>query len=423
MNIHKYKLPLFIILFLTPSFAFAEEALTETSFIFNSLLFIFTGIIAMFAVVGFSMLETGAVKQKNTGLIIFKNSLIFAISGAAFYLVGYNFIYESNNILTIADSFSVTLPEKLGWAADDTASAIGDYSAGYASSSDWFFQMIFATIPALIVAGALGARVKLWPLFIFVAILTGVIYPTVAAWQWGGGFLSEKSFADFAGSTLIYSVGGWCALTGTLLLGARQKRFEKNDALQRVNINFTSLGVFILWISWLSINSGSQLALGSATDAVSISNIVVNTHLSACGGMIFAMLFYWLLSRKINLFLTLSGALGGLVSISAEPLLPSAGQAAFIGAIGGIIVVSATLFLNKMKVDDVSGTIPVFLACGIWGTLIVPLSNTNADVYAQLSGIACVGLFSLIVSAVIWAVMKYTVGIRVEKAADLPSWE
>jgi len=422
-------------LILIPAFSaafdvFAQEDLstqkiTETVYIFNTLLFVTSGMIAMLAVIGFSVMETGAVKEKNMGIIVFKNSLLLAITSLAFYLCGYNLIYQGSSNFDLFFDISVSFPKNLVWHPNDSeAITSSDFTAGYAASADWFFQMIFAAITVLVVSGVIGARMKLWSIIIFSIAIVAFIYPVSASWQWGGGWLRAKGFADFAGSTLVYSLAGWCALMATILIGPRQKRFEEGyENLPRANLNFTSLGVFILWISFLAINSGAQLALGSAADAVSISNIIVNTHLAACAGMVAALLFNLLLFGKVNLFMALSGVLGGLVSISADPLLPSPESAIFIGAIGGLIVVAATLAINRLRIDDVSGIIPIFLACGIWGTLIVPFSNDKVTFDAQLTGVIATALFAVICSFIVLLILRLTFGLKVKMEADLPNWE
>jgi Amt family ammonium transporter len=308
----------------------------------------------------------------------------------------------------------------LGWWGADDAAAVppegteANFDAGYAAASDWFFQMVFVATAASIVSGTLAERIKLWPFLIFTVALTGFIYPIQGAWQWGGGWLSEMGFADFAGSTLVHSTGGWAALAGAILLGPRTGKFAggRVNPMPGSSLPLATLGTFILWLGWFGFNGGSQLALGSAADAVAISNIYVNTNLAACGGVIAAMLATQVMYKKVDLTMALNGALAGLVSITAGPDTPSLGLAVIIGAIGGVLVVLTVPLLDRLKIDDVVGAIPVHLVCGIWGTLAVPISNGDTSFGTQIVGIVAIGAFVFVTSLVVWAVLKFTMGIR-----------
>ena len=382
----------------------------EVGFIFNTLLFLICGFLVMFMAAGFAMLESGMVTSKSVSVICAKNIGLYAIAGIMFWLVGYNLAYgipEGGYIGTFTP-----------WS---DASAI---DTGYADGSDWFFQMVFCATTVSICSGAMAERIKLWPFFLFAAILAGVIYPIVMGWQWGGGWLAEIGFSDFAGSTLVHSTGGAAALAGIILLGARSGRFDSKGnpkALQPFaasSIPLVTIGVFILWLGWFGFNGGSQLALGTFDDAVAISTIFINTNLAACGGVLAAGAITRLMYGKTDVIQMLNGAIGGLVAITAEPLAPSPFAAILIGAIGGLIVVFGTKLLFSFKLDDVVGAIPAHLFAGIWGTLAVPLTNTDATFSAQLIGVLAVNIFVFGVSYIVWSVMKGMFGIRLSKEAE-----
>ena len=382
----------------------------EVGFIFNTLLFLICGFLVMFMAAGFAMLESGMVTSKSVSVICAKNIGLYAIAGIMFWLVGYNLAYgipEGGYIGTFTP-----------WS---DASAI---DTGYADGSDWFFQMVFCATTVSICSGAMAERIKLWPFFLFAAILAGVIYPIVMGWQWGGGWLAEIGFSDFAGSTLVHSTGGAAALAGIILLGARSGRFDSKGnpkALQPFaasSIPLVTIGVFILWLGWFGFNGGSQLALGTFDDAVAISTIFINTNLAACGGVLAAGAITRLMYGKTDVIQMLNGAIGGLVAITAEPLAPSPFAAILIGAIGGLIVVFGTKLLFSFKLDDVVGAIPAHLFAGIWGTLAVPLTNADATFSAQLIGVLAVNIFVFGVSFIVWSVMKGIFGIRLSKEAE-----
>jgi Amt family ammonium transporter len=382
----------------------------EVGFIFNTLLFLICGFLVMFMAAGFAMLESGMVTSKSVSVICAKNIGLYAIAGIMFWLVGYNLAYG--------------IPEG-GYIGSFTpwsdASAI---DTGYADGSDWFFQMVFCATTVSICSGAMAERIKLWPFFLFAAILAGVIYPIVMGWQWGGGWLAEIGFSDFAGSTLVHSTGGAAALAGIMILGPRYGRFTKAGVPTPIkpfaasSIPLVTIGVFVLWLGWFGFNGGSQLALGSFTDAVSISTIFINTNLAACGGVLAAAVITRLMFGKTDVVQMLNGAIGGLVAITAEPLAPSPLSAILIGAVGGVIVVFGTKLLFSYKLDDVVGAIPAHLLSGIWGTLAVPLTNSDATFGAQLIGVISINVFVFIVSYIIWSVLNSLVVITLSKEAQ-----
>lgn len=387
----------------------------EVDYVFNSLLFLVGGMVVMFMAAGFCMLEVGMVRSKNAATICLKNISLYSIAGIMFYLVGYHLMYgQANAYWGGLDLF---------WGADDAGALAGDIEAGgYAAGSDWFFQMVFCATAASIVSGTLAERIKLWPFLLFTAILTGIIYPIQGSWEWGGGWLDQLGFSDFAGSTLVHSAGGWAALTGALILGARKGKFLPNGQIgvfPGSSLPLATLGVFILWLGWFGFNGGSQLALGSATNAIAVSNIFINTNLAAAMGVVAAMAASQAVYKKVDLTMALNGAIGGLVAITAEPLTPTPGMALLIGGIGGILVVVTVPLLDKLKIDDVVGAIPAHLVCGIWGTLAVPLTNAEASFSAQILGIVAVGVFVSASSTGLWLLLKNTIGIRASEEEEL----
>ncbi|MCE2516515.1 MAG: ammonium transporter [Alphaproteobacteria bacterium] len=400
--------------------AFADEVGVHGVFILNTLLFLIGGFLVMFMACGFCMLEAGLVRAKNTTTQLTKNMGLFSFAAMGYYVLGYNLMYPLGNwaidgVLSGLGSVVAVL-EPVGAGAD----AVDDLS--YASTgSDFFFQLMFCAATASIVSGAVAERIKIWPFFIFTIVLTAVIYPLQASWKWGGGFLDAAGFLDFAGSSVVHSVGGWAALTGAIILGPRIGKYVNGRVVPMpgANLPLATLGTFILWLGWFGFNGGSQLAMGTIGDAADISRIFANTNAAAAMGSIAALALSQLLYRKIDLTMVLNGALAGLVSITAEPLTPSLGMASLIGGIGGVIVVLAVPYLDKLKIDDVVGAIPVHLLAGIWGTIAVVLTNADATITAQLYGIVVIGAFTVIASSVVWLALSWTVGIRVEENDEI----
>ena len=382
----------------------------EVSYILNTLLFLIGGFLVMWMAAGFAMLESGLVTSKSVSTIAAKNIGLYAISGLMFWLVGYNLAYG----IPEGGFIGSFLP----WS---DASSI---ETGYSDGSDWFFQMVFCATTCSIVSGTLAERIKIWPFFLFCALLAGVIYPIEMGWQWGGGHLAAAGFSDFAGSTLVHSAGAAAALAGALLLGPRLGRFKESgepatmEPFASSSIPLATLGVFILWMGWFGFNGGSQLALGTFEDSTAVATIFINTNLAACAGVMACAIISRLVSGKTDVVMMLNGALGGLVAITAEPLAPSPLLAVILGAIGGVIVFYGTKLLLKLKIDDVVGAIPVHGFAGIFGTLAVPLSNADASFGSQLYGILWVNIFVFIVAFVIWYLMKMTFGIRISDEAE-----
>jgi len=367
------------------------------------------------------------VRSKNVSMQCTKNIALFSLAGIMFTLVGYNVLYPGDGNWLYQDWVGNPAPYPIK-AYDDEGNVITDTAAGYSTGSDFFFQLMFCAATASIVSGTLAERIKLWPFLIFTAVLTGLIYPIVASWQWGGGVLSQMGFSDFAGSTLVHSTGGWAALAGAILLGARAGKFKDGrvNPMPGSSMPLATLGTFILWLGWFGFNGGSQLALGSTGDADAVSQIFANTNIAASGGALMAMVLTQLLYGKVDLTMVLNGALAGLVSITAEPLAPTMIESMLIGGVGGVIVVFAVPMLDKMRIDDVVGAIPVHLLAGIWGTVAVAFNTQteNAEgvarsmgeqIYIQLYGVGLVGLFVFGASFVLWVVLKGLVGIRVSE--------
>ena len=387
----------------------ANAAGEDTAYVFNTLLFLIGGFLVMWMAAGFAMLEAGMVRSRSVAMQCTKNIALYSIAGIAFWVLGYNLMYDGVDGGYFGSFTAFSVP--------DPSVDTGDYSA----ASDWFFQMVFCATAASIVSGTLAERIKLIPFLIFVVILCGIIYPIQGAWQWGGGFLSELGFSDFAGSTIVHSTGGWAALMGALILGSRAGRYNEDgtvNAMPGSSMPLATLGTFILWLGWFGFNGGSQLALGSFDDATAVATIYINTNLAACAGVLVCAAITRLVRGKTDVVMMLNGALGGLVAITAEPLMPTPLMAIIIGGIGGALVFAGTELLTAMKIDDVVGAIPVHLIAGVWGTLAVPITNPDTSFGTQFLGTASICVFVFVVSIIIWSIMKATIGIRISEEAE-----
>ena len=382
----------------------------EVAYIFNTFSFLVCGFLVMWMAAGFLFLESGLVTTRSVSTIAAKNIGKFAIVSIVFYLFGYNLGYDIPEGGYIG-SFSI-------WT-DNTS-----LETGYSDASDWFFQALFVCATVSIVSGAVAERIKIWPFFAFAAILGGFIYPIQMGWEWGGGWLDSLGFSDFAGSTLVHACGGSAALAGIILLGPRLGRFTESGEPANMapfapsSIPLVTLGTFILWMGWYGFNGGSQLALGSYEDATAMSKIFMNTQLAACGGCMAGAIITRLIGGKTDIVMMLNGALAGLVSITAEPLMPSPLLSIFIGAIGGVIMFYGTQLLNSLKLDDVVGAIPVHMFAGIWGTLVVPFTNPDASYAIQLLGVVSVCLFVFIFSYIVIYLLKISMGLRISEEAE-----
>ena len=410
------------LLLAVPQLAAAQEAdvtplNADIGFIFTTFMFLVSGFLVFFMAAGFAMLEAGLVRGKNVAMQLTKNMALFSLASLFFYILGYNLMYPGDGwtIQNVVGAFTVTALEPVGLEgveADLTYASVG---------SDFFFQLMFCAATASIVSGALAERIKLWPFLAFVIVLVAVIYPIQASWKWGGGFLDARGFQDFAGSTVVHSVGGWAALTGAIILGPRLGKYKdgKVNPMPGSNLALATLGTFILWLGWFGFNGGSQLYMDTSGNVADISRIFSNTNTAAAAGAVAALILTQLLYKKPDLTMILNGALAGLVSITAEPLTPSLVSATLIGAVGGVIVVFAVPLLDRLKIDDVVGAIPVHLFAGIWGTLAVCFTNSAASFSVQLTSIVIVGAFVTVSSAVVWLLLKAMFGLRVSEEAEI----
>ncbi|WP_109562796.1 ammonium transporter [Jannaschia seohaensis] len=407
-----------------PVAAFAQDAPAPGfdeigPYIMTTLLFLVGGFLVFWMAAGFAMLEAGLVRSKNVTTQLTKNMGLFSIAAIMYWLVGFNLMYPGDGWIMagyVGPFFSITSLEPVGLAADAAA-------LDYASvASDFFFQLMFCATTASIVSGTLAERIKLWPFLIFVVVLTGFIYPIEASWQWGGGWLSEAGFSDFAGSTLVHAAGGFAALAGAIVLGPRLGKYAKDGsvvAMPGSNLALATLGTFILWLGWFGFNGGSQLAAGTVGDITDVGRIFANTNMAAAAGALAALILTQVVYGKVDLTMVLNGALAGLVSITAGPLDPSLFGALWIGAVGGVIVVFTVPMLDKMKIDDVVGAIPVHLFAGFWGTLVVPVYTEGTSFVTQIIGFVSIGAFVFITSMIVWFILKATMGIRVDEESEI----
>ena len=402
---------LFSILFFSLSAPTAYAGVdAEVAYIFNTFSFLVCGFLVMWMAAGFCMLESGLVTTRSVSTIAAKNIGKFAIVCVVFYLVGYNLGYG--------------IPKGGYIGSFSTWTDSSSLEQGYSGASDWFFQALFVCATVSIVSGAVAERIKILPFFIFAAILGGIIYPIQMGWEWGGGWLDTLGFADFAGSTLVHACGGAAALAGVILLGPRLGRFTDDGSPANMepfaasSIPLVVLGTFILWMGWYGFNGGSQLALGSFEDSTAMSKIFMNTQLAGCGGCIAGAAITRIVGGKTDIIMMSNGALAGLVSITAEPLMPSPLAAIIIGAVGGLIMYLGTNLLNSLKLDDVVGAIPVHMFAGIWGTMIVPFSNPETSYVTQFIGVASVIAFVFISSYIVISIIKATIGLRISEKAE-----
>ena len=401
----------FVIIFNITGYASAETTMSaEGQYIFNSLGFYLGGVLVAFMAAGFCMLESGLVTTKSVSTIAAKNIGKFAICSLIFFFCGYNLAYG--------------IPEGGFIGSFSMWSDSSELATGYSDYSDWFFQTMFVCATASIVSGAVAERIKIWPFFIFAAIMAGIIYPISMGWQWGGGWLATSGFSDFAGSTLVHACGGAAALAGVIVLGAREGRFGKKGETKSLvpfaasSIPLVTLGTFLLWFGWFGFNGFSQLAMGTFDDATAITKIAVNTHLAGAAGTVAGAVVSRIYGGKTDVIMMLNGALAGLVAITAEPLTPGPVTAMIIGSIGALIMYFGTKMLENFGLDDVVGAIPVHMFAGVFGTLVVPLTNADTSFGTQFMGAISVCIFSFVLSFIIFKVLSFTIGLRISKAAE-----
>ena len=388
--------------------------LTDLSYALDTFYFLICGVLVMWMAAGFAMLEAGLVRSKNTAEILTKNIALFAIACTMYLLVGYYIMYSGN-----AGGFLPNLGFLIGAENSvDAVTAGGDDAPYYSMRSDFFFQVVFVATAMSIVSGAVAERMKLWAFLAFAVVMTAVIYPVSGYWTWGGGWLSEVGYSDYAGSGIVHLAGAAAALAGVIVLGPRKGKYGKDGSIHAIpgaNMPLATLGTFILWMGWFGFNGGSELKLAAVDSANNVAQVFVNTNAAAAGGVIAALVLAKLWFRKADLTMALNGALAGLVAITADPLSPSALGATIIGAIGGLIVVAAIVTLDKVKLDDPVGAISVHGVVGIWGVLAVPLNNDGASFGAQLIGIVGIFAWVFIASLIVWLILKAIMGVRVSE--------
>lgn len=385
------------------------KSVTELRFALDTFYLLMSGALVMWMAAGFAMLEAGLVRAKNTTEILTKNVLLYAIACVMYLLVGYNLMYVDNT----AGGWLPSLGALLGSQAE---------GAGHSLESDFFFQVVFVATATSIVSGAVAERMKLWSFLLFCVVMTGFIYPMEGYWTWGGGFLKEAGFSDFAGSGIVHLAGAAAALSGVMLLGARRGKYGKDGAIYPIpgsNLPLATLGTLILWMGWFGFNGGSQLVLSSAADATAIGKVFVNTNAAAATGALGALLVTKLTWGKADLTMVLNGALAGLVAITADPASPTPLFASLIGVLAGALVVYAIVCFDKLKIDDPVGALSVHGVCGLFGLLVVPFSNEAASFSGQLLGAAVIFGWVFLSSLLVWSLLKATLGLRVSEEEEL----
>ena len=398
------------------------EAILETKYALDTFYFLVSGALVMWMAAGFAMLEAGLVRSKNTAEILTKNISLFAVACIMYMLVGYNIMYPGEAVNAYWPGLSFLLGGD-NVAAEVLAQNPDEWYDGsyYSGMADFFFQVVFVATAMSIVSGAVAERMKLWSFLIFAVVMTGFIYPMQGYWKWGGGFLDQLGFNDFAGSGVVHLAGATAALTGVLLLGARKGKYGPDGQVNPIpgaNMPLATLGTFILWMGWFGFNGGSELILSNVDEANAVALVFVNTNMAAAGGVVAAMLTARALFGKTDLTMALNGALAGLVAITAEPLAPTPMIATLVGAVGGVLVVFAILTLDKMKIDDPVGAISVHGVVGMWGLLAVAFTNPDATLKAQLIGLFTILIWVFVTSFIAWLVIKAIMGIRVSEEEE-----
>jgi Amt family ammonium transporter len=391
--------------------------IAELSYALDTFYFLVMGALVMWMAAGFTMLEAGLVRSKNTAEILTKNVGLYSIACIMYMVCGYGIMYGDGNGF---------IPGISMLGADDNAAADvitgGDDAPYYSNLSDFFFQVVFVATAMSIVSGAVAERMKLWAFFLFAIVLTGVIYPVQGYWKWGGGFLDANGFLDFAGSGVVHMCGASAALAGVILLGARKGKYGPGGEVKAIpgaNLPLSALGTLILWLGWFGFNGGSELMISNVEEANAVSLVIVNTNMAAAGGLVVALLVSQAWFGKADLTMALNGALAGLVAITAEPLTPTPIVATLIGGVGGLLVVPSIVMMDRVfKIDDPVGAISVHGVVGIWGLLAVCLTNPDASIGAQLLGIVTIFAWVFVTSFVVWLIVKAVVGIRVSEQEE-----
>lgn len=387
------------------------EITFELGYALDTFYFLICGVLVMWMAAGFTMLEAGLVRAKNTTEILTKNVALYAIASIMYMVCGYSIMYGGSDFVFFLDGISA-----------DGATGIAEDAAAYAPAADFFFQVVFVATAMSIVSGAVAERMKLWSFLIFAVFLTAFIYPMEGSWTWGGEAvfglytLANFGFSDFAGSGIVHMAGASAALAGVIVLGARKGKYGpdgKVNAIPGANLPMAALGTFILWMGWFGFNGGSVLATATVESANSVAVVFMNTNMAAAGGLVAALLLARVLFGKADLTMALNGALAGLVAITAEPSTPTPLVAAVIGACGGLIVVGSILALDKFKIDDPVGAISVHGVVGLFGLLVVPLTNPAAKFGGQILGAATIFIWVFGTSLVVWMAIKAVIGVRV----------
>ena len=394
------------------------DATIELSYALDTFYFLVTGVLVMWMAAGFSMLEAGLVRAKNTAEILTKNISLFAVACIMYMLMGYSIMYPAEAVNAWWPGFGSILGSTDNTAAEVIASGGDTY---YSGLSDFFFQVVFVATAMSIVSGAVAERMKLWAFLLFAVVMTGFIYPMQGYWKWGGGGLDALGFLDFAGSGVVHLCGATAAFAGVLLLGARKGKYSPDGSINPIpgaNMPLATLGTFILWMGWFGFNGGSELKVSDVAEANAVALVFVNTNMAAAGGVIAAMATARLLFGKTDLTMALNGALAGLVAITAEPLTPTPLLATIIGAVGGVLVVFSIIGLDRMKLDDPVGAISVHGVVGMWGLLAVVLSNEDATLIAQLTGLGVILGWTLVTALITWGIIKMVIGIRVSEEEE-----
>jgi Amt family ammonium transporter len=400
-----------------------ENQIFELQYALDTFYFLVMGALVMWMAAGFSMLEAGLVRAKNTTEILTKNVMLFAVACTMYMICGYHIMYDGGWFLAGIAGGETLVADALAASAEN---GFGGDSV-YSGASDFFFQVVFVATAMSIVSGAVAERMKLWAFGLFAIVMTGFIYPMEGAWTWGGTdvfglySLGDLGFSDFAGSGIVHLAGAAAALAGVLLLGARKGKYGADGSVKPIpgaNLPMATLGTFILWMGWFGFNGGSVLKLGDIANANSVAMVFLNTNAAAAGGLIVALILARLLFGKADLTMALNGALAGLVAITAEPSTPTALAATLIGGVGGALVVFSIVALDKLKIDDPVGAISVHGTVGIWGLLAVPLTNAETTFGGQLAGLATILVWVFAVSFVVWMIIKMIMGIRVSEEEE-----
>ena len=398
---------------------------TELAYALDTFYFLVCGALVMWMAAGFTMLEAGLVRAKNTAEILTKNVGLYSIACIMYMLMGYSIMYPGDDFA--GGIFGALANIGILGQEDAAVDAVLAGDSYYSGLSDFFFQVVFVATAMSIVSGAVAERMKLWSFFLFTVILTGFIYPVQGFWKWGNGWLNTDGvtdavrFLDFAGSGVVHMCGAAAALAGVLMLGARKGKYGKQgqvNAIPGANLPLAALGTLILWLGWFGFNGGSQLQVTGVDNANAVALIFVNTNMAAAGGLVFALLLSRLWFGKADLTMALNGALAGLVAITAEPLTPTPLAATLIGAVGGLLVVGSIVTLDKLRIDDPVGAISVHGVVGIWGLIAVTFTNPDASLVWQLIGIVSIFAWVFLTSLLVWFAIKLIIGIRVSEEEE-----